>query len=154
MTKSRGLKHIERHGHLRDGAAFSPEYRAWKAMIERCENPRCKFYRNYGGRGISVHASWRKSFATFLADTGNRPTDKHSLDRIDNDRGYEPGNVRWALRCQQNRNRRGLRLLTFQGRTACAQEWADITGIRVTTIVSRLVRGWSVERALTTEVAK
>lgn len=152
MTKSRGLKHLERHGHLRNGA-YTPEYRAWKAMIERCESPRCKAYRNYGARGIKVCPTWRISFATFLRDVGDRPTEAFSLGRIDNERGYEPGNVRWELRAQQNRNRRGLRLLTMNGKTACLHEWAEITGLKPMTIAGRLQRGWPVRRALTEPVS-
>jgi hypothetical protein len=74
-------------------------------MKSRCNNPKNISYPHYGGRGIQIYPAWRHSFETFLADVGRRPDSKHSLDRIDNDGHYEPGNVRWATRQQQVRNR-------------------------------------------------
>jgi hypothetical protein len=82
------------------------EYNAWANMINRCENPRNKFFSNYGGRGIKVCAEWRESFARFLSDMGKRPSPGHSLDRIKGDGNYTPLNCRWATRVEQNRNRR------------------------------------------------
>lgn len=149
MTKSRGLRHIERHGlFAATGGVMTPEYRAWKAMVERCGNPRCRSFKNYGARGIRVAPEWRVSFAAFMAEVGPRPTPQHSLDRIDNERGYEPGNVRWVTRDVQNRNRRGLRLLTWRGETLCVQAWADRLGVSEKRLRGRLSRGWSVERTL------
>lgn len=97
-----------RHGHrLGPGNAVptSPEYRSWSSMVTRCENPRFKDFRHYGGRGISICARWRESFQTFLADMGPRPRGR-SLDRIDVDGNYEPGNCRWATAKQQRQNQR------------------------------------------------
>lgn len=87
------------------GATRYPEYEIWQAMIGRCSRPASSGYRNYGGRGIAVCERWRDSFEAFLADVGRRPSPLHSIDRIDNDGNYEPGNVRWATREQQVRNR-------------------------------------------------
>jgi hypothetical protein len=75
-------------------------------MIRRCENPNDQAYPRYGGRGITVCPEWRADFAAFLRDVGRRPNPELSIDRIDNDRGYEPGNVRWATAKQQANNRR------------------------------------------------
>lgn len=82
------------------------EYKIWVSMKARCNNPRHIYFNNYGGRGIKVCERWQASFENFLADIGRRPSAELSLDRIDNDRGYEPGNVRWADRATQARNSR------------------------------------------------
>jgi hypothetical protein len=79
-------------------------------MLGRCRNPNDKKYEDYGGRGISVCERWENSFADFLADMGERPSEKHTLDRINNDGNYEPGNCRWATSKQQNNNRRPRRM--------------------------------------------
>jgi len=93
------------HGH-KAGGKYTPEYIAWANIIARCENPKHKAYPNYGGRGITICGRWRESFESFLADVGPRPSDDNSLDRIDNDGHYEPGNVRWATISEQAKNRR------------------------------------------------
>lgn len=81
-----------------------PEYNAWCSMRQRCNNPRCEPYPRYGGRGIRVAPEW-DDFEQFVKDVGPRPSFRHSLDRIDNNGHYEPGNVRWATKWVQNRNR-------------------------------------------------
>ena len=89
-------------------ATKAPEYQAWTGMIKRCENTKSRSWPDYGGRGIKVCSKWRKSYATFLADVGRRPSPAHSLDRIDVNGNYEPGNVRWATREVQRANRRPM----------------------------------------------
>lgn len=84
----------------------TPEYKAWIAMRQRCANPRASGYRHYGGRGIRVCDEWEHSFAAFLECVGPRPSPEHSIDRIDVDGHYEPGNVRWATINEQASNRR------------------------------------------------
>lgn len=92
------------------GGTYTPEYQAWASMIQRCTNENCSNWHNYGGRGIAVCAAWLNSFEAFLAHIGKRPSGQHSLDRIDVNGNYEPGNVRWATLAEQRRNiRRGLR---------------------------------------------
>jgi hypothetical protein len=92
------------HGHTR-GRKMTPTYNSWRAMIERCENPNAISFKNYcGSRGITVCAEWH-SFDRFLADMGERPVGDMSLDRINNDGNYEPGNCHWATRKEQNDNR-------------------------------------------------
>ena len=85
------------------------EYMAWVSMKQRCLNPRHRDYVNYGGRGIGVCLEWQTSFEAFFRDVGPRPGRGYSLDRINNDAGYAPGNVRWATASQQNRNQRARR---------------------------------------------
>lgn len=81
------------------------EYCIWYGMVRRCTNPRDPGFPSYGARGIGVCARWRNDFMAFFADLGPRPSPVHSIDRLDNARGYEPGNCRWATRSQQQRNR-------------------------------------------------
>jgi len=100
-TRKRSYK----HGH-RIGGAVSAEYHSWHSMKQRCENENREKYRRYGARGISVCRRWRNSFENFLKDMGKRPGSGYSLDRIDNNGNYEPGNCRWATAKQQARNKR------------------------------------------------
>lgn len=106
----------------------------------------------YGGRGIKVCDEWQHDFPAFLAYIGPKPTPKHTIDRIDNAKGYEPGNVRWATREEQNRNRSSNRVLTHNGASRCLAEWAAVTGMKRETIAKRLLSGWSVADTLTRPV--
>lgn len=94
------------HGEASHGRQ-SAEYIVWGAMKSRCLTPEHADYSNYGARGISVCDEWIRSFGAFLSDMGRRPTSRHTLDRIDNERGYQPDNCRWATYSMQNRNTRG-----------------------------------------------
>lgn len=121
----------------------------WRAMIQRCTDPKNKAWERYGGRGIRVCRRWRDSFESFLNDVGCRPSPRHTIDRINNRAGYKPGNVRWATQKEQQRNRRNNRYLTLDGRTMMLDEWASVMNINPGTIWGRLGRGWSTRRALT-----
>ena len=131
------------------GGSGSPEFKAWAAMKRRCQTSSDKEYPNYGGRGISVCPEWEK-FEVFLADMGKRPSTRHSLDRIDNDRGYCPDNCRWATWEEQSNNRRNIPHLEYRGRVLAQAEWAQLLGIPVGALKKRLGMGWSVEKTLTT----
>jgi hypothetical protein len=87
-------------------AHIAPEFRCWLDFKQRCFNPRNRGFKNYGGRGITVCDEWRHSYEAFIAHVGRRPTPKHSIDRINNDGHYEPGNVRWATKAEQVNNKR------------------------------------------------
>jgi len=104
----------------RHGMKYTREYAAWKSMKDRCLNPQNKDWAYYGGRGITVCQEWRDSFEAFFAHIGPRISPKHSIDRIDNDGDYVPGNIRWATGRQQclNRRRRNANGVLVPARTA------------------------------------
>jgi hypothetical protein len=129
------------------GMFGTPEYRSWSAMMTRCTNPSHAAYQRYGGRGISVCDDW-KTFERFYGDMGPRPPGC-SIERIDNNMGYEPANCRWATRVEQQRNKRSNRIISHDGRSLPVSEWAEIVGLTQYTIHARLGRGWTTEDALT-----
>lgn len=124
-------------------------------MRARCKNENLEAFPYYGGRSIKICERWDTSFENFYKDVGDRPSKNHSLDRIDNDGDYEPGNVKWSTSKQQSRNRRSNFMITYNGETMTATDWGEKTGIRPSVIIQRITRDkWSVERALTTKVNK
>lgn len=127
-------------------------HRIWCCMKHRCGNPDNSAYKHYGARGIRVCDRWLKSFETFCSDMGPRPSLRHSIDRIDNDGNYEPGNCRWATRSEQARNTRRTISVAFRGDVMCLKDWAAVLGIPYDTIKKRLRMGWAVERALSEPV--
>ena len=108
------------------GMHASPEYPIWKGMNSRCYNPKNSSFGNYGGRGITVCKRWRDSPEAFFADMGPKPSPKHTLDRIDNSKGYFPENCRWALPAEQARNRRSNVFITHAetGEKLCQVDWS------------------------------
>lgn len=140
------------HGHARRGDAKAPEYRVWTGMITRCHNERSTAFDRYGGRGITVCARWRESFAAFLADMGRKPSPAHTIDRIDNARGYEPGNCRWATVREQALNRRSNRLVTIGAETLPVGAWLDRYGVSRDLFDGRVRAGWSAADAITRPV--
>ena len=132
------------------GMRYTPEYAIWRGIKKRCHNPLAADFSRYGGRGVTVCQEWQSSFAAFFAHVGSRPSPSHQIDRIDNERGYEPGNVRWATPSENQRNTRANRLVAVDGETLCVSEWSERTGIKAKVIFARLRRGWSIEKTLTT----
>lgn len=126
----------------------SREFFVWAAMIQRCYNPKCKLFKNYGARGIKVCKRWLDSFENFFADMGFRPSSKHSIERIDNDGDYKTSNCKWATKLEQCRNFRRNRLVTAMGKTQCVTDWSYETGVSLGKIVHRLNHGWTPEQAL------
>lgn len=146
-------KEIQRQRLTRHGMARTPEYVAWQAMHQRCENPSNPEYRNYGARGITVCEGWA-TFDVFIIDMGMRPSPKHSIERADNDLGYSPDNCKWATRKEQNDNKRVTRRLRFNGRVKTLTQWAKDKGIKPATLHARLLDGWTTTDALTIPVGK
>lgn len=134
------------------GLSKIPEYRIWQGMKSRCHSPTEQTFSYYGGRGIVVCERWRQSFKAFIEDVGRRPSNEHTIERIDNDGNYEPGNVKWATHAEQVLNRRTTLKLTLHDQTKPLVEWAEITGIPYETLRSRIRDGWTDKKALTTPV--
>lgn len=145
------------------GATESTEYNSWRAMISRTTYTKVWNYNRYGGAGISACMGFR-SASWFLKCMGPKPTNRHSLDRIENSKGYYCGeceeckrlgrtlNCRWANPKQQARNQSKNRYLEFGGKRLCVSEWSEITGISPSCIFARIGMGWTPEQILTTPV--
>lgn len=125
----------------------SKEWTVWAAMKRRCNNPNCKDFPNYGGRGIKVCPAWEK-FEGFLQDMGKRPSDKHTIDRIDSSGDYSPENCRWATQKEQQNNRRNNRRFESNGESLTLSEWANRFGVTPFLLRYHLVKqGKTVEQA-------
>lgn len=136
--------------HIKHGFAYTPEYRAWQTMRQRCTNPKCEAYPDYGGRGITVCDRWLNDVSAFIADMGPKPSPRHELDRERNNEGYSPSNCRWVIRPVNCRNRRSNRMLEFAGETLTLIEWSERSGVPPSTITKRLGAGWPMEKVLGT----
>jgi hypothetical protein len=134
-------------GCKRHGKSGSRTHRIWKGMIQRCTNSSREQFKNYGGRGITVCERWR-SFENFLSDMGDAPEGR-SIDRIDTNGNYEPGNCRWATPKEQSNNTRRVVQLEFLGCTGSVASMAEKFGIKKSTLYMRIRRGMSAEDAIT-----
>lgn len=121
----------------------TPTYSVWAKMKQRCGNPKDTNYANYGGRGIRVCRRWLK-FENFLADMKVRPSDGHSIERRDNDRGYEPDNCYWLPTNKQSLNRRNNVYVEMDGETVTSAEAARRLGMKYTTFLYRVNAGRSI----------
>lgn len=141
-TKSCGCLHSEvsaRRLTIDGRLKHRVEYQAWRAAKSRCLDPKNPSFPRYGGRGVTMDEAWASSFHQFLADMGTRPPDS-TLDRIDNDSGYKPGNCRWVTMKVQQNNRSDNRLVTLDGKTMTLAQWSEALGIsrfRVLSIASK-----------------
>lgn len=138
-------------GKLKHGDAThthrASEYRIWSLIVQRCTNPSNPAYPAYGGRGIKICRRWLK-YENFLADVGRRPSPKHSLDRKDNDKGYNPTNCKWSFWVDQMNNHRRTVRITLNGRTQTLKAWSEETGLNRGLIARRIKDGWDLSRAL------
>ena len=146
-------KDVARRRLTTHGMRMTPEYQIWFSMKSRCLNKNNPEYHNYGGRGISVCQRWR-SFVKFLEDMNGRSSNDLSIDRIDVNGNYEPGNCRWATAEEQANNKRNNVKLTFYGKTMTLVQWSRISLVRQGTILYRIRSGWSEKRAVWTPARK
>lgn len=132
---------IQKHG-----LTSTKAYHCWSNIIQRCRNAKHKHYANYGGRGITVCQEWADSFVAFFNHIGPPPSQTMAIDRIDNNRGYEPGNVRWVTKKENQRNRRVNVSVEFAGRKMSVAELAETIGMKDSVVRNRVKAGWTIEQ--------
>lgn len=130
------------------GLSNSDEYHIWRGIKQRCRNPNNKDYHRYGARGIDILDEWFESFESFYNYLGPRPSEQHSVERIDNHGDYEPGNVKWATQKEQSNNTRSNHLIELNGNIKTITEWEKESPVSRVTINRRLQEGWNVEEAI------
>jgi hypothetical protein len=150
--QSCGCQRATKFRNFRHGMAHAPIYAVWGSMRARCQNPKDRRYARYGGRGIAVCERWQ-TFENFYADMGDVPKGM-SIERVDNDKGYEPGNCVWATSRTQANNRRNNTLITAHGETHTIAEWARINDITPGSIYRRRRQGLTDEEAIATPSAR
>lgn len=137
-----------KHGNAKRGQ-LTNLYIRWAGIKQRCNDSNHAAYKNYGGRGIKLHKPWY-DFAKFAEAIGEPPTPAHHLDRIDNNKGYVPNNVRWVTQAENNRNSRRCHMVTINDVTQPIFAWLDYFGLSRSAFDARIRRGWEIERALIT----
>lgn len=143
-AKGRPREAYERHG-----KSTTPENQTWRDMKKRCDNSRRRDHAFYGQRGISVCDRWRHSFTAFLEDMGPRPGPGYSIDRIDSNGNYEPGNCRWATQQEQTKNRRSTIWVEHDGRRFTLKDYCKEVGLPYPTVIYRRTKmGWSLNRSI------
>ncbi len=165
-TKSCGCLHSEVtiqghtiHGYNR-ATGPAPEYSSHQGLLSRCYNPKNISYHLYGGRGVRVCERWRNgdgiksAFECFIADMGLKPSKRHSIDRMDNNGNYEPGNCRWATPQEQSSNTRRNTIVVFRGEQMILAQAIRVAKLNHFTVMNRLRRGWGMEAAINTPVRK
>lgn len=151
-TKSCGCFLIEML--TKHGLSSSRVYRAWADIKSRCLNPKNARFASYGGRGIGIFNGWQDDFQAFYDHVGEPPSLKHSIDRIDNELGYYPGNVRWATMDEQQCNRRVTIWVNFRGERQALCHLAKQYNLSADIALNRLKLGWDIEKVLCTPVRK
>lgn len=141
------MGHTKKHG-----LSYTPEYRAWQTARLRCTRPANRAYAGYGGRGITMWPAWQDDPEAFISAVGPRPGPKYEIDRIDNDKGYEPGNCRWVTRRDSCRNRRSTRWVEYGGVRMSMIDLSRTCGVSYAVLQKRIDGGWSVQAAAETPV--
>jgi len=137
---------------MKHGLTGTPEFNTYRAMRNQCLNPSNKYYKYYGGRGVRICQEWLDDPRAFVDHVGLKPSPKHSLDRIDTNGNYEPGNVRWATEFAQKRNTRANVWLEAHGKRQTITDWSLELGLACKTIKHRIhVLGWALDKALSPE---
>ena len=133
---------------VKHGKCHTREYKIWEGIKKRCYSPTCKIYSYYGGRGITMCEEWRNDFMSFYNDMGTRPSPKHSLDRIDNDKGYCKDNCRWVTKEVQANNTRTNVFIEYKGKRQTLAQWSKELGIPMQTFHNRIKNGLPMERVM------
>lgn len=136
-----------KHGQATRDKGTTKVYRTWLNLRDRCLNPNSAAYYRYGGRGITVCKRW-ESFENFYADVGDPPSNKHTLDRINNDKGYTPSNVRWATRKEQSNNISTNVWVEFEGRRMTWAQWAEHLNVPYNLLMTRAKKKLPLEQIL------
>ena len=153
------MKNKKRYERIKDGKPLftkshgmtkTRQFNIWGLMLDRCNNPKSKAYKNYGGRGIKVCEKW-KSFENFWNDMKDSYGDNLMIDRIDNDKGYSKENCRWSNWTEQQSNRRSNHILSFKGKSKTLTQWSRDLGIKQSTLSVRIKCGWPLEKALSSK---
>jgi hypothetical protein len=152
-------REVAREQQTKHNLSYHPLFATCKAAISRCHDKSNHAYKDYGKRGITVYGPWRDKpdlmIKWLMKNLGNRPSKRHSLDRIDNDKGYQPGNLRWSTKTDQARNRRSTRSIVFRGTKKSLSAWAEEMGLPYRTLWARMVvLEWSVRKAFMTPIRK
>ncbi len=146
LASQRAVERNFKHGHRKERI-----YRIWTGIKTRCNNPNDVTYKRYGGRGIKVCDEWLNNFQAFYDwAMANGYSDDLTIDRINTNGNYEPSNCRWSTQKEQQNNKRNNRLITYNGQTKTIMQWSQEIGIKHATLLRRIDKGWSVERALNT----
>lgn len=155
MSRRSSMFPIQHHKH-----ALGREYNVWAMMRRRASDPYSYNAKNYILRGITICDRWAygegglSGFDCFIDDMGRRPSDKHTVERVDNDGPYSPDNCRWATRSEQSLNKRTTRKITISGITRTLSEWAAHTGLSSEVISSRIAAGWSLQEVISRPVPR
>lgn len=136
------------------GRKIRSEHSTWTSIKSRCRNKKDKNYIRYGARGIDMCERWFNSFENFITDMGEKPTNNHSIDRIDNDGNYDPNNCKWSTKKEQCRNTRRNLILEYKGEKKCLAEWVEILKLdNYRAVLKRIIyRKWTVEKAFETPI--
>lgn len=152
-TSTCGCNRNSRHKNREDyhGMSNTDEYHIWIGIKKRCYNTNAHAYKNYGDRGIFMSEEWRNDFMAFYRDMGDRPSNKHSIERVKNDLGYSKDNCKWATSAEQSNNTRTNVFLELNGENLTVAQWSVKLGISRNNLYNRINLGWTVEEILSTQ---